>query len=181
MWLWICDSVCVFDLWCLVLGIGLGSRSLYFIFLFFCLVARKVRGNKELRIWVLGIWLLGNKFFIFIVLSFVWWIIFFLIFCNYLMRLKMLRIVWIELFYYVEIAFKSIQWKTSTTMGELQVGREHALELQEYKRAQRLLLLLLVTVNIVLMNESDCKWRIFFCFFFCFFCLVSFLCINLIL
>ena len=145
MWLWICVSVCVFDLWCLDLGIGLGSRSVGFLksrgicILFFCLVAGKVRGNKELRIWVLGIWLFGNKgfFFFFLVLSFVWWIIFFLIFCNYLMQLKMLRIVWAELFYYIEIIFKSIQWKTSTTMGELQVGREHALELQEYKQGRR--------------------------------------------
>ena len=53
------------------------------------------------------------------------------------MQLKMLRIVRIELFYYIEIIFKSIQWKTSTTMGELQVGREHALELQEYKQGRR--------------------------------------------
>ena len=47
-------------------SLGLGSRSVGFLkswgICIFCLVAGKVRGNKELRIWVLGIWLLGNKF-----------------------------------------------------------------------------------------------------------------------
>ena len=106
----------------------------------------------------MGIWLLGNKGF-FLVLSFIWWIIFFLIFCNYLMLLKMLSLVWIELFYYIEIIFKSIQWKTLThhrwsagrpwRKKKVQVG----LEVQ--------VLLLLVTINIVLMNKSDCKWSFF--------------------
>ena len=42
------------------------------------------------------------------------------------MRLKMLRIVWIELFYYVDIATSCVRIRTQRqpTMGEVQKGLE---------------------------------------------------------
>ena len=94
---------------------------------FFFLVARKVRENTELRIWVWGIWLLGNKFLYFCCFKLCLMNnLFIIFFCDYLMQLKMLRIVWIELLYYVDIATYClrIQSQCQPTMGEVQEGLE---------------------------------------------------------